>query len=46
MLAAIHEMAQLDIVGMDLLEVSPPNDVSDMTSILAAKIIREALIAY
>lgn len=46
MITAIHEMAQLDIVGMDLLEVSPPNDVSDMTSILAAKIIREALIAY
>lgn len=46
MIEAIHALGQLDIVGMDLLEVSPPNDVADMTSILAAKLLREALIAF
>ncbi len=36
----------LNIVGFDLVEVSPPYDNSEITSILAAKIIREAVLAY
>jgi len=34
----------LNIVGFDLVEISPPNDVNDITSLLGAKIIREVLI--
>lgn len=36
---------QLNIIGFDLVEVSPPYDPSDVTSLLAAKILREFLIA-
>ncbi|WP_456419930.1 agmatinase [Methanocaldococcus infernus] len=32
------------IVGFDVVEVSPPNDVNDITSITAAKIVRELLL--
>lgn len=34
----------LNIVGFDLVEVSPANDLSERTSLLAAKILREFLI--
>lgn len=44
-LEAIHIMKGLDIVGFDLVEVSPDYDLSNRTAILAAKIIREALLA-
>lgn len=45
-LEAIFTMAPLNVVGMDLVEVSPPNDHTDCTAILGAKIVREALLAY
>lgn len=45
-LEAIRVMAPLNIVGMDLVEVSPLNDHADLTAILGAKIVREALLAY
>ncbi|NLZ54977.1 MAG: agmatinase [Thermoanaerobacteraceae bacterium] len=35
---------ELNIVGFDLVEVSPANDLSERTSLLAAKILREFLI--
>jgi len=35
---------ELDIVGFDLVEVSPANDLSERTSLLAAKILREFII--
>jgi len=35
---------ELDIVGFDLVEVSPANDLSERTSLLAAKILRELII--
>ncbi|HQA60018.1 MAG: agmatinase [Tepidanaerobacter sp.] len=35
----------LNIVGFDLVEVSPANDLSERTSLLAAKILRELIIA-
>jgi len=45
-LNAIRVMAPLNVVGMDLVEISPVNDQTDRTAILGAKIIREALLAY
>jgi agmatinase len=33
------------LVGIDIVEVSPPSDVGDVTSILAAKTLQQALIA-
>lgn len=43
---AVLLMKGLNIVGMDLVEVSPLNDPSDRTSILAAKLVREAILNY
>jgi agmatinase len=37
-------MKGLNIVGMDLVEVNPVYDTAGVTSILAAKIIREAML--
>jgi agmatinase len=45
-LQLMHQIQELNIVGFDLVEVSPPYDNSEITSILAAKILREALLAY
>lgn len=39
-------LGQLNVVGFDMVEISPPYDIGDNTSILGAKIIREALLAY
>ena len=36
----------LSEVGMDIVEVSPLNDSSEITSFLAAKLVREALLAF
>ncbi|MDH7478956.1 MAG: arginase family protein [Syntrophomonadaceae bacterium] len=44
MLKSINALKGLNVVAIDLVEVSPPNDVNDITSILAAKIIREVLL--
>lgn len=46
LLAAIHTMKVLNVVGMDIVEVSPMNDESERTAFLAAKLVREALLAY
>ncbi|MFZ5945543.1 MAG: agmatinase [Bacillota bacterium] len=43
---AIELMKGLNIVGMDIVEVSPINDPSDRTAILAAKLVREAILNY
>ena len=43
---AIHLLGQCNIVGFDLVEVSPGLDLSQITSILAAKILREAILSY
>ncbi|GAB6171014.1 hypothetical protein JCM15765_04920 [Paradesulfitobacterium aromaticivorans] len=43
---AIHELRGLRVVGFDLVEVSPVNDHSERTSLLAAKIIREAILSF
>ena len=46
LLQALHALSGLNIVGMDLVEVAPPLDDHDRTSILAAKIVREALLIF
>lgn len=43
---ALRELADLQIVGFDLVEISPPYEKGDNTSILGAKILREALLAF
>lgn len=46
LLQAMHQLAALNVVGFDLVEVAPPYDAGDSTSILAAKLLREALLSY
>lgn len=46
LLQAMHSFKELQVVGFDLVEISPPYEKGDNTSILGAKIIREALLAY
>lgn len=43
---AVHLLGELDIVGFDLVEVSPLYDPSDRTALLAAKLIREAIMSF
>ncbi|HXL04442.1 MAG: agmatinase [Firmicutes bacterium] len=43
-LEAVRLLGKANIIGFDLVEVSPPWDTSDITSLLAAKIIREMLL--
>jgi len=45
-LRAIHLLDGLNIVGFDLVEVSPVYDQNDRTSLLAAKIVREAILCF
>lgn len=44
--AAIQELAALNVVGFDLVEVAPQIDPTEQTQILAAKLVREALLAF
>jgi agmatinase len=46
LLFAFKELSQLNIVGMDIVEVSPTLDHSDITSIAAAKLVREAILTF
>lgn len=43
---AVHLLGQLDVVGFDLVEVSPVYDPSQRTVILAAKLVREAILSF
>jgi len=36
----------LNLVGMDLVEVSPPHDPADLTSLVAAKLLREMILTF
>jgi agmatinase len=45
LLKAVHMMKDLQVVGFDVVEVCPAADQSERTAVLAAKIIRELLIA-
>ena len=42
---AVRLFKGLQVVGADLVEVMPANDVSQRSAVLAAKLIREALLA-
>ncbi|MGI5912479.1 MAG: agmatinase [Syntrophomonadaceae bacterium] len=46
LLQALHRLKDLKIVGFDMVEISPPYEKGDNTSILGAKILREVLLAY
>ena len=48
LLEAVHALANadIDIIGADLVEVSPAYDQSDMTAIAAAKLLREMMIGF
>ncbi|MEG6616554.1 agmatinase [Peptococcaceae bacterium 1198_IL3148] len=43
---AIHMLAPLNVVGMDLVEVNPLLDHSDRTALLAAKLVREMILQF
>ncbi|MFQ5801926.1 MAG: agmatinase [Candidatus Methylomirabilales bacterium] len=40
----LSQLADLEVVGMDLVEVCPPYDPAGVTATLAAKVLREALL--
>ncbi|CFX22819.1 Ureohydrolase [Syntrophomonas zehnderi OL-4] len=46
LLKMLVKLGGLNVVGFDMVEISPPHDIGDNTSILGAKIIREALLAF
>ena len=45
-LEALYLLKDFPVVALDLVEVSPPSDRGDITSLLAAKILREALLLW
>ena len=45
-LDAIIALGALDIVGIDIVEISPVYDQTERTAILGAKLVREAILAY
>lgn len=45
-LKAIHLLDRLNVVGFDLVEVSPVLDSSERTALLAAKLVREAILGF
>ncbi|MFZ5633451.1 MAG: agmatinase [Bacillota bacterium] len=44
--SALEAFADLNVIGFDLVEVCPPYDQSERTAILAAKLIREAILLF
>lgn len=44
LLESVQALKPLNLVGFDLVEVSPPYDPSDRTALLAAKLIRELML--
>ncbi|KKM10163.1 agmatinase [Clostridiales bacterium PH28_bin88] len=45
-LEAVCLLGELNVVGFDLVEVSPAYDLAETTALLAAKIVREAILAF
>lgn len=43
---AVHMLGQLNVVGLDLVEVSPVLDQSERTALLAAKLVREMILQF
>lgn len=46
LLRVLNQLRLLNVVGFDLVEVSPILDVGDCTSLLAAKVIRESILGF
>lgn len=46
MIEAIHAMQDLNVIGMDIVEIAPGYDQSERTALLGAKLIRESIMAY
>jgi agmatinase len=44
-LEAIRLLSQLNVVSMDLVEAMPAHDLSQRSAVLAAKLVREGLLA-
>lgn len=44
-LEAVRLLSELEVVGMDVVETMPANDISQRSAVLTAKIVREALLA-
>lgn len=44
--AFVHGLARLRVVGLDLMEVSPQVDPSNITAAAAAKLVREAILLF
>ena len=42
-LKAVRRAAAEGLIGMDLVEISPPYDVADITSLLGARVIMDTL---
>ena len=36
----------MSVVAMDLVEICPPQDVSDITAMMGAKIVRESILSF
>lgn len=45
-LKAVRLLGELNVVGFDLVEVSPLYDPSERTALLAAKLVREAILSF
>lgn len=45
-LKAVHLLGALNVVGFDLVEVCPVYDIAEQTALLAAKLVREAIITF
>lgn len=43
LITLVRGLAGLDLVGMDMVEVAPPFDHAEITSLLAANLVYEAL---
>lgn len=44
--SALEALSGLNVVGFDLVEVCPPYDQSERTAIMAAKLVREAILLF
>lgn len=42
----VHLLGECRVIGFDLVEVLPTNDLSERTALLAGKLIREAILAF
>ena len=46
LLVAVESLSELDVVAVDVVEVSPPLDPSGITQAAAAVLVREAILRF